>query len=120
MKAYEEVDISIHIFLTSELVGDEWSASHPARFTLEEKALGGPQSQSGRRGEEKVLDSTGTRTPTADQPVTSRYTQYAIPANIMGSSAFPVVCRCYEAPEDDQYWSKHIIWCRRDCNVYNF
>jgi hypothetical protein len=27
--------------------------------------LGGPQSRSGRRGEEKILDPTGTRTPTS-------------------------------------------------------
>jgi hypothetical protein len=26
--------------------------------------LGGPQSRAGRRGEEKILDHTGTRTPT--------------------------------------------------------
>jgi hypothetical protein len=28
-----------------------------------DKRLDGPQSRSGRRGEEKVLDSTGTQTP---------------------------------------------------------
>jgi hypothetical protein len=33
MKAYEGVDVYIHIFLTSELAGGEWSASHPGRFT---------------------------------------------------------------------------------------
>jgi hypothetical protein len=27
--------------------------------------LGGPQSRSGRRGEEKILDPAGTRTPTS-------------------------------------------------------
>jgi hypothetical protein len=32
-KAYGGVDIWIHIFLTSALAGDEWSASHPGRFT---------------------------------------------------------------------------------------
>jgi hypothetical protein len=39
--------------------------------------LDGPQSRSERRGEEKILDSTGTRTPT---PRSSSYTDYAIPA----------------------------------------
>jgi hypothetical protein len=71
MKAYEGVDIQSDIFLTSALVG-EWSASRPGRFTLGEKRrwypldrrLGEPQSRSGRRGEEKILDPTGTRTPT--------------------------------------------------------
>jgi hypothetical protein len=40
------------------------------------KRLGEPQSRSGRHGEVKILDSTGTRTPTSSvvQPVASRYT----------------------------------------------
>jgi hypothetical protein len=33
MKAYGGVDVYIHIFLTSSLVGGEWSASRPGRFT---------------------------------------------------------------------------------------
>jgi hypothetical protein len=32
--------------------------------------LGGPQSRSGRRGEEKLLDPTGTRTPARGQSLT--------------------------------------------------
>jgi hypothetical protein len=32
MKAYGGVDVYIHIFLTSELIGGEWSASRPGRF----------------------------------------------------------------------------------------
>jgi hypothetical protein len=40
MKAYEGVDVGIHIFLTSALVGGEWSASRPCRFTTGERALG--------------------------------------------------------------------------------
>jgi hypothetical protein len=38
MKAYGEVYIEIHIFLTSALVGGEWSASRPGRFTTRERA----------------------------------------------------------------------------------
>jgi hypothetical protein len=34
------VDVEIHIFLTSALVGGEWSASRPGRFTPEERAPG--------------------------------------------------------------------------------
>jgi hypothetical protein len=40
MKAYEGVDVERHIFLTSALVGDEWSASRPGRFTPVERAPG--------------------------------------------------------------------------------
>jgi hypothetical protein len=38
--------------------------------------LGGPQSPSGRYGEVKIFDPTGTRTPPPPgvQPVASRYT----------------------------------------------
>jgi hypothetical protein len=40
MKAYGGVDVEIHIFLTSALVGGEWSASHPDRFPCGEIAHG--------------------------------------------------------------------------------
>jgi hypothetical protein len=38
MKAYGEVEVQIHIFLTLALVGSEWSASRPGRFIHREKA----------------------------------------------------------------------------------
>jgi hypothetical protein len=46
------------------------------------RRLGGPQSRSGRYGEVKNFDPTGTRTPAplVVQPVASRYTDWAIPA----------------------------------------
>jgi hypothetical protein len=40
MKAYGGVDVYIHIVLTSALVGAEWSASRPSRFTPGERAPG--------------------------------------------------------------------------------
>jgi hypothetical protein len=40
MKAYEGVNVLIHIFLTSALVGDEWSTSRPGRFYPRERAPG--------------------------------------------------------------------------------
>jgi hypothetical protein len=47
------------------------------RYPLDRR-LGGPQSRPGRYEEVKVLDPTGTRTPTLDvQPVASRYTDCA-------------------------------------------
>jgi hypothetical protein len=80
MKAYGGVDVQIHIFLTAALVGGEWSASCPSHFTPRGKSplypldrrFGGPKSQSGQHGEEKILDPTVTRTPIP------RYTDYAI------------------------------------------
>jgi hypothetical protein len=65
------VDVEIHVFLTSALVGGEWSASRPGRFTPEERSplhpfdrrLAWAQNLSGRCGEEKNLAPTGTRTP---------------------------------------------------------
>jgi hypothetical protein len=72
MKVYGGVDVYIHTFLTLALAGGEWSASCPGRFTPWERAphypldrrLGGPQSRSGGRGEEKILYPTGSQTPT--------------------------------------------------------
>jgi hypothetical protein len=72
MKAYGGVDVYIHNFLTSALAGGEWSASRHDRFTPQGKSppypldrrLGGPQSWSGRRREEKIHDPTGIRTLT--------------------------------------------------------
>jgi hypothetical protein len=40
MKAYGGVGVLIHVFLTSSLVGGEWSASRPGCFTPVEKPLG--------------------------------------------------------------------------------
>jgi hypothetical protein len=40
MKAYGGVHVYIHIFSTSALVGGEWSASRPGRFTHGERVPG--------------------------------------------------------------------------------
>jgi hypothetical protein len=69
MKTYGGVDVWTHIFLTSELVGGEWSASRPGRFTPGERApgthwIGGwVDPRAGLDDVEKILDPTGTRTP---------------------------------------------------------
>jgi hypothetical protein len=64
MKAYGGVDVEINIFLNSALVGGEWSDSRHGRFTPEERVSRYALNKPGRRGEEKILDPTGTRTPT--------------------------------------------------------
>jgi hypothetical protein len=51
MKAYEGEDVHIDVFLTSALVGGEWSASSPCRFIPLDRRLDGPQSLSGQHGE---------------------------------------------------------------------
>jgi hypothetical protein len=80
MKVYGGVDVYIHIFLISVLVVVNFTPkqlyprgkSHPYPF---DRRLNGPQNRSGRHGEEKILDPTGTRnqTPLLVQPVASSY-----------------------------------------------
>jgi hypothetical protein len=40
MKTYGGVDVYIHTYFTPALVGGEWSASSPGRFTQGERAAG--------------------------------------------------------------------------------
>jgi hypothetical protein len=65
------------LFLTSGLVGDKWSASLSGRFTLGTHWIGdrlGPQSRSGRCGEEtNLLPLPGTE-PQFVHPVACYYT----------------------------------------------
>jgi hypothetical protein len=57
-------------FLDLALVGGEWSASRPGHFTAGERAPGTPWiggwvgPRAGLDEVEKILDPTGTRTPT--------------------------------------------------------
>jgi hypothetical protein len=70
MKTYGGVDVKIHIFLISALAGGEWSASRPGCFTPGERTsdthwIGGwVDPRAGLDDVEKILDTTGTRTPT--------------------------------------------------------
>jgi hypothetical protein len=59
MKAYGGVDAYIRIFLTSVVAGS--GQLHVPTTLLPGKDGPGP---SGRRGKKKILDPTGTRTPT--------------------------------------------------------
>jgi hypothetical protein len=86
MKAYWRVDEWIHIFLTSALVGGEWSASRPCRFTPGERAPG-THWIGGWVGLRSGLDAVEKRKflpyrdsnsdPSVIQPVASRYTDCA-------------------------------------------
>jgi hypothetical protein len=40
MMAYGGVDVQIHVFLTSALVGGEWSGTRSGHFTPGERAIG--------------------------------------------------------------------------------
>jgi hypothetical protein len=70
MKAYGGEGVWSHIFLTSALVGGEWSVSRAGRSTPGEIApgthwIGGwVDPRAGLDDVEKILDPTGTRTPT--------------------------------------------------------
>jgi hypothetical protein len=89
MKAYGGVDIYIQIFLTSALVGGQWSASRTGRFIPWERARG-THWRGGWMDHRAGLDNVENRTfltlpdsnshPTVVQAVASRYTDCAIPA----------------------------------------
>jgi hypothetical protein len=84
MKVSGGVDVQIHVFLTSALVGDEWSVSRPTRFTSEERApsthsIGDwmdPRGSLDNTKKRKLSDPTQTQvlTPSVVQPVASHYT----------------------------------------------
>jgi hypothetical protein len=69
MNAYGGVDVYVHVFLTSALVGGEWSALTPVRFTPGERVPDTHQirdwlgPRAGLDDVEKILDPIGTRTP---------------------------------------------------------
>jgi len=71
---------------TSALEGSRWTAPRPGRFTPEKdsvpiyRRLGGPQ---GRSGRVRKISPTPGFDPRTDQPVESRYTDWAIPAHII-------------------------------------
>jgi hypothetical protein len=85
MKAYGGVDVWIHIFLTTALVGGEWSASRPCRFTPGERAPGthwigscvGPRASLDYVEKRKFLALLGLEFRPLGRPA-----DYAIPAPI--------------------------------------
>jgi hypothetical protein len=87
---YGVVDIWIIVFLTSALVGGEWSASRPGRLTPPGKERAVPIGWEAGwtsdpvwttwRGEKSCFYWDSNFEPSAVQPVTSRYTDCATPA----------------------------------------
>jgi hypothetical protein len=76
MKAYWGVELQLQTFFISALVGGEWPASRPGRFTqgkspwyLLYRSLGGPQSRYGCGGDEKTSQPLPGREPATIQPV---------------------------------------------------
>jgi hypothetical protein len=87
LKAYDGVDVMIHIFVTSTLIGVEWSASRPCRFILGERTpgthfIGGWVDP--RVGVDDVEKRKFLTLPALElRPIwrsASRYTDYAMPA----------------------------------------
>jgi hypothetical protein len=71
MTKYVEVDVQIHVFLTSALVGGEWSATLPCRFT----AGVGPRAGLDDMEKWKFLTLPGLElNPSVIQPIASFYT----------------------------------------------
>jgi hypothetical protein len=91
MKACGGVDVYIHIFLTSALVGGEWSGSRPGRFTPWKRApgtywIGGwvdPTAGLDDMEKRKFLTLSGLELrPSVVQLVASRYTDWAVSARM--------------------------------------
>jgi hypothetical protein len=89
MRTYGGVDAQIHVFLTSALVRGEWPASRPGRFTPGERVpgthgIGGwvdPRAGMNDVERRKILPPSGLELRSlGPAPLTSRYTDCAIPA----------------------------------------
>jgi hypothetical protein len=83
MKTYVGVDVQIHIFLTSALVGGEWSASRPCCFTPGTHFIGGwVDPRAGLDDMEKwtffTLPGLKLPPPPIVQPVARCYTDWPI------------------------------------------
>jgi hypothetical protein len=73
MKAYGGVDAENHILLTSALVGGEWSASRPGRFTPGNHWIGGwvgPRAGLDDMEKRKFLTLLGLELRLPDRPAT--------------------------------------------------
>jgi hypothetical protein len=88
---YGGVHVWIHIFLTSALVGGEWSATRHCRFTPGTHFIGGwvdPRAGLDDMEKWKFFTLLGLEfpSPIVVQPIASRYTDWAIPALVRKNS----------------------------------
>jgi hypothetical protein len=90
MKMYGGVEVQIHVFLNSALVGGEWSVSRRGRFTQGEEApgthwIGGwMDPRAGLDDEERrkyYFYRNSNSDPSTVQPVASRYTDCTLPTS---------------------------------------
>jgi hypothetical protein len=71
MNTYDGVDVQIHVFFTSALVGGEWTASRPCRSTPAERVIVPIEQETGKapepawtiRRSKFFFYFTGNRTP---------------------------------------------------------
>jgi hypothetical protein len=79
MEAVRSSETSVNFYQTTQCFTPVSGTLHGHRCENPKyRRLGGPQNWARRRGEDKNLAPTGTRTPTS---VANRYTDYAIPAH---------------------------------------
>jgi hypothetical protein len=97
MRRIGGVNVYLYALLTSALDGGEWSSSRPGHFTPRERAplhmrLDGPQSRSGRGGEEKNSQPLPGLEPSIIQPLSPALCHWAIPAR--GDTAMQILNLC--------------------------
>jgi hypothetical protein len=131
MKEYGRVDIWSHIFLTLALVGGEWSASYPCRFTPGERTPGthwiggwmGPRDGLDNVENRKFLTFLGLELRLFGRPDRSQSLyRLSYPGSISecSISKFLVVredhCQCTECP-DERYSKQKIYISETNCNT---
>jgi hypothetical protein len=92
------VDVWVHVFLTSAVVGSDWSASRPSHSPSGTHWIGswvGPRTGPDEEERSKSFPYRDSNSdPSAMQPVTSRYTDCATPAQNIVSFSVILTLSC--------------------------